>query len=89
MKLYFFNENKIIILLVSLLDLYDHLVTTLLHGSTTFVLEDVLNLLMKYYHSKKNINAIYDEGLYMKGGRKHKRQKEKGSSRDKKSQSNA
>ncbi|CAA7395550.1 unnamed protein product [Spirodela intermedia] len=79
-----FNENKSIILFVFLPNLYDHLVTILLHGSTTHVLE-VIDLLMEYYHQKKDVSEAHGKGLYVKGGRERGRQKEKGSSREKKS----
>ena len=45
----FSEENKVIFLLVSLPDSYDHLVTTLLHGSKAPGLEDVITTLMEYY----------------------------------------
>ncbi|CAA7390505.1 unnamed protein product [Spirodela intermedia] len=76
----FSNENKIIILLVFLLDSYDHLITTLLYDSTTLIFEDVINSLMKYYHRKKNIGEDRSEDLYMKDGRECERQKETRSS---------
>ncbi|CAA7406947.1 unnamed protein product [Spirodela intermedia] len=82
MKSDFSNENKVIILLIFLLDSYDHLVMTLLHNSTSLVFKDVINLLMKYYHRKKNVGKTHDESLYVKGERKHRKYKEKKSSED-------
>ncbi|CAA6664689.1 unnamed protein product [Spirodela intermedia] len=73
----FSNENKVIILLVSLSDSYNHLVTTLLYASTTPILEDVIDSLMEYYHRKKDVGEACDEGLYVKDGREHGRQKKK------------
>ncbi|CAA6656936.1 unnamed protein product [Spirodela intermedia] len=73
----FSNKNKVIILLDSLLDLYDHLVMILSYDSTTHVLEDVIDSLIEYYHQKKNSNEARGIDLYMKGERGHERQKEK------------
>ncbi|CAA6654821.1 unnamed protein product [Spirodela intermedia] len=68
----FSNENKVIILLVSLPDSYDHLVTTLLHGSTTPILEDVIDSLIEYYHRKKDVSEVHGEDLYLKNQTCHK-----------------
>ncbi|CAA6670386.1 unnamed protein product [Spirodela intermedia] len=55
------NKNKVIILFVSLLNSYDHLVTTLLYSSTTPILEDIIDSLIKYYHQKKDIGKAHDK----------------------------
>ncbi|CAA7392101.1 unnamed protein product [Spirodela intermedia] len=69
MEVDFSNENKVIVLLVSFLDSYDHFVTTLLYGNITLVLEDVIDSLMKYYLHKKDVGEARGEGLYVKGER--------------------
>ena len=74
----FFDENKVIFLLVSLPDSYDHLVTTLLHGSKAPDLEDVITTLMEYYQRKKGAEDNHGEALYVKNGKERGRQKEKG-----------
>ncbi|CAA6659236.1 unnamed protein product [Spirodela intermedia] len=66
-----FNENKIIILFVSLPNLYGHLITILLHGSTTPILK-VIDLLMEYYHQKKDVSDAHGEGLSLKNQTCHK-----------------
>ena len=74
----FSDENKVIFLLVSLPNSYDHLMTTLLHGSKAPGLEDVITTLMEYYQWKKGAEDTHGESLYMKNGKEGGRQKEKG-----------
>ncbi|CAA7393614.1 unnamed protein product [Spirodela intermedia] len=73
MKSNFSNENKVIILLVSLFDSYGQLVTILLYDTTTHVLKDVINSLMKYYYQKKYVGETCGKGLFVKGQREHER----------------
>ena len=74
----FSNENKVNCLLVSLLHLYDHLVTTFLHGSKASGLQDVITTLMEYYQRKKGAEDTHGEALYVKKAKECGRQKEKG-----------
>ena len=69
----FSDENKVIFLLVSLPDSYDHLVTTLLHGSKAPGLEDVITTLMEYYQRKKGAEDTHGESLYVKNGKERGR----------------
>lgn len=62
----FSNENKVMFLLVSLPDSFEHLVTTLLHGSKAPEFEDVLSTLMDYYQRKKGAGDGHGEALYAK-----------------------
>ena len=47
------EEGKALLLLASLPESYDHLVTTLIHRKTTLVLEEVSSALLSYNQMKK------------------------------------
>ena len=47
------EENKAFILLSSLLQSYDHIVTTMLHGKETLILEDVMSTLLSNWIRKR------------------------------------
>ncbi|CAA7398689.1 unnamed protein product [Spirodela intermedia] len=85
MKSNFSDENKVIIVLISLPNSYDYLIINLLYDSAILVLEYVIDSLMEYCHQKKIFGEAHGEGLYVKDEREHGRWKEKGSLEDKKS----
>ncbi|CAA7397865.1 unnamed protein product [Spirodela intermedia] len=73
MKSNFSNENKVIILFVSLINLYDHLVITLLYDNTIYIFKNIIDSLIEYYHLKKDSCEPHGERLYVKGRREYLR----------------
>lgn len=63
------DEDKALILLNSLPDSYDHLVTTLFHGKETIKFEEVSNSLMNHEirHADKQNNASTSDALVVRG----------------------
>lgn len=77
----FEEEDKAILLLASLPDSYDHLVTTLLYGKDTLVLEDVSGALLSHQKRKKLVgDDSQAEGLVARFESRRGRSKQKGRS---------
>ena len=73
--------DRTLLLLASLPDSYNHLVTTLMYGKTTLSLNEVLGALIEYHRYKKTEPEPQGGGLVAKGGDRG-RSKEKTSQKD-------
>ena len=66
------EEDKAVILLSSLLELYDHIITTMLYGKETLILEEVTSTLLSN-EIRKRPNQVEQEGSGLVAmGRKEK-----------------
>ena len=80
------DEDKALLLLNSLLDTYDHLITTLLYWKNEIKFNDVANTLTNNEYRKKDKQAYMDtscEALVIRGMSKHKKSSRRGRSRSK------
>ena len=73
----FDDENKVMMLLYSLLASYEHLVTTLLWGKETLEFEEISGALLDYYQQKQNFGESSGEGLMVKGNQDRGRKKDR------------
>ena len=72
------KEDKVMILLSSLLESYDHIVTTMLYGKETLILEEVTStLLSNEIRKRQNQEGQTGSGLVVTG-RKGRREAKKG-----------
>ena len=63
----FEEENMVLILVNSLLESYDNLVTTLLWGKETLELEEITSALLSFNQRKKGSDGSSQGGLVAKG----------------------
>ena len=60
------DEDKALLLLASLPTSFDHLVTTLMYGKETIVLEEVTSALLSHIKMKQDGNGSQADGLIVK-----------------------
>ena len=84
------DEYKVLLLLVSLLASFDHLVTTLMYKKETIVLEEVTNALLSHIKMKQDGDGSQADGLIVKSNSSNRgRSKSRGRNSNKnRSQSN-
>ena len=60
------DEDKVLLLLASLPTSFDHLVTTLMYGKKTIVLEEVTSALLSHIKMKQDGDGSQADGLIVK-----------------------
>ena len=60
------DEDKALLLLASLPTSFDHLVTTLMYGKETIVLEEVTSALLSHIKMKQDCDGSQADGLIVK-----------------------
>ena len=74
------EEDKTLILLSSLSEIYDHIVTTILYGKKTLILEEIMSTLLSNEIRKKTKSRGADRIGFSGHGKERKRRKERSGS---------